>query len=110
MTCRVTVLPQNVSVTAPVGENLLSVLRRADLAPDAPCGGNGKCGKCLVTVNGQQVSACRYTVQRDMTVVLPQTSSQNILTGGISHQPGKLSLKNGYLLAQRPQSPGSFWR
>ena len=99
MTCRVTVLPQNVSVTAPVGENLLSVLRRADLAPDAPCGGNGKCGKCLVTVNGQQVSACRYTVQRDMTVVLHQTSSQNILTGGISHQPGKLPLKNGYLLA-----------
>ena len=35
------------------GESLLSALQRAGLRePDAPCGGNGTCGKCLVEAEG----------------------------------------------------------
>ena len=33
------------------GETLLSALQRAGLRePEAPCGGNGTCGKCLAAV------------------------------------------------------------
>ena len=35
-----------VDVTA--GENLLEVARKANVAIDAPCSGNGSCGKCRV--------------------------------------------------------------
>ena len=30
------------------GDNLLEVARRANVAIDAPCSGNGSCGKCRV--------------------------------------------------------------
>ena len=30
------------------GENLLELARRANVAIDAPCSGNGSCGKCRV--------------------------------------------------------------
>ena len=35
-----------VDVTA--GENLLEVARKANVAIDAPCSGNGSCGKCRI--------------------------------------------------------------
>lgn len=35
-------------VSAAAGENLLKVARRAGIAVNAPCFGNGSCGKCLV--------------------------------------------------------------
>lgn len=35
-------------VSAAAGENLLKVARRAGIAVNAPCSGNGSCGKCLV--------------------------------------------------------------
>ena len=35
-------------VSAVAGENLLKVARRAGIAVNAPCSGNGSCGKCLV--------------------------------------------------------------
>lgn len=36
------------------GETLLSALQRAGLRePEAPCGGNGTCGKCLAAVSGR---------------------------------------------------------
>ncbi len=58
------------------GENLLKVLRRANHAPDAPCGGNGKCGKCLVEIEDskgrRKVLACQTEVWEDMKVHLPK--------------------------------------
>ena len=38
----------DVRIGADVGERLIDVARRADVAVDAPCGGNGICGKCRV--------------------------------------------------------------
>lgn len=35
-------------VAVTVGENLLEVARKANVAIDAPCSGNGSCGKCKV--------------------------------------------------------------
>ncbi|MDR0630128.1 MAG: ASKHA domain-containing protein [Treponema sp.] len=39
---------EDVSVFAFLGESLLDAARRANLALDAPCAGNGSCGKCRV--------------------------------------------------------------
>ena len=46
-TYQITVLPYDRILNADEGENLLHVLQQNSLAPDAPCGGNGKCGKCF---------------------------------------------------------------
>ena len=42
----ITVLPGKQNISAPDGAMLLDVLRQHGLAPEAPCGGNGRCGKC----------------------------------------------------------------
>ena len=39
---------QDVRIEALEGENLLETARRANVAIDAPCSGNGACGKCKV--------------------------------------------------------------
>ncbi|MBQ8505840.1 MAG: 2Fe-2S iron-sulfur cluster binding domain-containing protein, partial [Clostridia bacterium] len=38
----------DVSIQALEGDNLLETARRANVAIDAPCSGNGACGKCKV--------------------------------------------------------------
>lgn len=82
MTYTVTVLPQKQRLTATAGENLLACLRRNGLAPDAPCGGNGSCGKCSVLLEGREVLACHRTVDRDLTVTVPKSPAPQILTAG----------------------------
>ena len=79
----ITVFPQNRNMDIETGQRLLNVLRSASLIPDAPCGGNGTCGKCKVTVDGKEVLACQTLVDRDMTVILPQAQETVILTDGI---------------------------
>ena len=37
-----------VQVECNAGDNLLELARRANVAIDAPCSGNGSCGKCRV--------------------------------------------------------------
>ena len=39
---------EDVTIFAADGENLLSLARKANVAIDAPCSGNGSCGKCRV--------------------------------------------------------------
>lgn len=73
----VTVLPEGRLLEARGGEKLLEVLRGR---VSAPCGGQGKCGKCRVAVDGEEKLACAVTVDRDMTVTLPETFDQKILT------------------------------
>ena len=80
---KITVLPANITLTASDGENLLSFLRTHNLAPDAPCGGNGKCGKCKVFINGEETLACHTRIQGDMTVIVPQKNELHILQSGI---------------------------
>ena len=76
----VSVLNSGKKLTAKEGEILLSVLQVAGEAPDAPCGGHGKCGKCRVTVNGQERLACETIVSGDMNVSLPRERETEILT------------------------------
>jgi uncharacterized 2Fe-2S/4Fe-4S cluster protein (DUF4445 family) len=45
---KVTFLPDNRTVEVPSGTDLLTAARFAELVFDAPCGGKGTCGKCLM--------------------------------------------------------------
>lgn len=99
MFCRLTVLPQKVTLEAEKGTNLLERLRKAGLAPPAPCGGHGKCGKCLVTVNGKKVLACKTTVDGNMTVELPEYEKTEILMGGETSAVALDPVKPGHLVA-----------
>ena len=46
-----------VSISATVGEKLLDVARKANVAIDAPCSGNGVCGKCRVRLASGSLDA-----------------------------------------------------
>lgn len=86
-------------LTAQPGEMLLDCLRRAGLAPDAPCGGHGTCGKCTVLVDGREVLSCKYPITSDISVILPEKQSAAILTSGLEEETAVRPLKGGYLAA-----------
>lgn len=80
-------------------ETLLEVLRRNGLAPDAPCGGNGVCGKCRVRVNGQEVLSCQYAVDSDISVTIPHRAKTEVLTAGAAVPVSADPVRAGYLAA-----------
>ena len=75
------------------GDNLLELARRANVAIDAPCSGNGSCGKCRVkliegeleTIPSRHITAeeyeagwrlsCNCKVQSDCIVFVPDIAS-----------------------------------
>ena len=83
----------SVTATAAPGETLLETARAANVAIDAPCSGNGSCGKCRVkllegSVEGLQTShitdedyaagwrlSCASKVTSDVTVLVPDIAS-----------------------------------
>jgi uncharacterized 2Fe-2S/4Fe-4S cluster protein (DUF4445 family) len=58
--------------------NLLELLLAHQIPIQAPCGGNGRCGKCqvLLTADGttRKVLACHEMIDYDCTVEVPQSS------------------------------------
>jgi len=80
----VTFLPGSVTVSVEAGATVLAAMIAAQLHPDAPCGGRGTCGKCKVTLEGQEVLACQTTVHRDLTVLIPLEEEEKILTTGLA--------------------------
>lgn len=90
----VRVLPEGLTVAAEPGASLMEALRRLALPVGYPCGGNGKCGSCRVTLEGDapppteaeqcQLSeaeraqgerlACQVRVDRPLRVLVPRTS------------------------------------
>ena len=80
---QVTFLPDGITAAVEEGTTLLAAQAAAGLRPDAPCGGNGTCGKCRVRVDGAEVLACRTVVDRDMTVETSAPEQVWILTGGL---------------------------
>ena len=98
MTHLLTIHPSGRQVSVPHGANLLSALRDTGAAPDAPCGGAGTCGKCTVIIDGIPLRACSVTVDRDMTVTIPEIREMRILTAGLPVEH-PLPNRNGYGLA-----------
>ena len=82
-----------VSIECNAGDNLLELARRANVAIDAPCSGNGSCGKCRVklvegeleTIPSRHISdeeyeagwrlSCNCKVVGDCTVFVPDIAS-----------------------------------
>ena len=83
----------SVIIECNAGDNLLELARRANVAIDAPCSGNGSCGKCRVKlIEGQLESlqsrhisdeeykdgwrlSCSSKVRSDCTVFVPDIAS-----------------------------------
>ena len=82
-----------VQIECNAGDNLLELARRANVAIDAPCSGNGSCGKCRVqllegeleTIRSRHISdeeynagwrlSCNSKVISDCTVLVPDIAS-----------------------------------
>ena len=52
-----------VTVSAVKGSNLLETARNANVVIDAPCSGNGACGKCRVKMVSGNLGSLRCPVQ-----------------------------------------------
>ncbi|MDO4621340.1 MAG: ASKHA domain-containing protein [Eubacteriales bacterium] len=100
--------PQNKTVEVEAGVTILEAERLAGLEPDAPCGGQGKCGKCKVNIlQGKkqgEVLSCQTPVDSDLVVdTMSQEKVHQILTGGSSRQvlfaPGVSRDKPFWLMA-----------
>lgn len=96
--------PDKKSVCVPEGTTLLEAQKAAGLLPDAPCGGNGSCGKCSVTIAGsfpaQRVLACQYHAAEDLTVY----------TAGPEGSKNTVILEDGFPIRcpVRPAVPGEL--
>ena len=66
------------------GETLLARIGAAGVYLDAPCGGQGKCGKCLVRLgkDGKKALACRTQIDGDVDVYLPDETEMQIADTG----------------------------
>ena len=82
-----------VVIEAQNGDNLLELARRANVAIDAPCSGNGSCGKCRVKLMEGQLDtfpsrhisqeeydagwrlSCNCKILGDCTVFVPDIAS-----------------------------------
>ena len=89
MDCEVTFLPANLSAKVRSGSLLSDAAQTAGLQLALPCGGQGRCGRCLVVVQQGQVRrrsvvgltpqlvsdgyalACQTVVESDLTVYVP---------------------------------------
>lgn len=72
-------------IKVPEGTTILNAEIQAGLVPDAPCGGQGKCGKCLVRIDGVTVKACQTVITKDLEVdTLLEHKENRILTEGLS--------------------------
>ena len=91
--------PQNIDCTVSHGINLMSALQDNHIFLDAPCGGNGKCGKCKVLISGQEVLACQTMVESDMSVTIPKQSGLKVLQTGLDNIQTMDPWKEGHLLA-----------
>ncbi len=83
----------SVQIECNAGDNLLELARRANVAIDAPCSGNGSCGKCRVklvegrleTIKSRHITdeeyeagwrlSCNSKVMSDCTVFVPDIAS-----------------------------------
>ena len=78
--------PDGVSVSVETGTSVLDAMIAAGLAPDAPCGGKGTCGKCRVTIKGREVLACQTPVAENTEVFTSAAGDAKILTSGAGVQ------------------------
>lgn len=71
---QLTFVRENIVLRLPGGTTLLAAQQAAELQPEAPCGGRGTCGKCLVEIRApgeaqwRQVKACLTHAESDLEI------------------------------------------
>jgi uncharacterized 2Fe-2S/4Fe-4S cluster protein (DUF4445 family) len=104
----------DVTIFAAPGENLLELARKANVVIDAPCSGNGSCGKCKVQLMSGDLKskkslhlddlefnegwrlACGSTVIGDVKIIVPDIASaykSRMKTADLS-SPGEVRIFN----------------
>jgi uncharacterized 2Fe-2S/4Fe-4S cluster protein (DUF4445 family) len=70
---------------AVLGETIYERIKAEDIFIEAPCGGRGRCGKCLVQLSpdGEKVRACQTNVTGDLEVYLPEAFDMRIAGGDV---------------------------
>ena len=68
-----------VTIEANPGDNLLELARRANVAIDAPCSGNGSCGKCRVKLVSGEVDSRRLRLCFLMDLVRRERMEKSII-------------------------------
>ena len=110
---KLTFLPNNQTIDVPPGTLLSDAAQQAGLDLQIPCGGQGRCGRCMVLVETGQVTrratqhlapediaagyalACQTTVESEATVrILPQQKIERRLKE--SKQAAKIELPFAY--------------
>jgi uncharacterized 2Fe-2S/4Fe-4S cluster protein (DUF4445 family) len=86
----VKLLPSNITIDVPTGTLISEAIQKANLEIAQPCGGQGRCGRCAVIVEGEgararssmrlsqsdieagYVLACQTVVEGDIKVTIPE--------------------------------------
>jgi Na+-transporting NADH:ubiquinone oxidoreductase subunit NqrF len=65
---------------AVLGETIYERIIAENIYIEAPCGGKGRCGKCLVQLSpdGEKVHACQTHINGDMEIYLPDEMKMKI--------------------------------
>lgn len=87
----ITFKPDGKQISVHSGATLLDAAGQAGIILNTVCGGKGICKKCVVNIlpDRQEVLACQYPLQSDLTVIVPHSSrffEHKILTEGIAPQ------------------------
>lgn len=123
----VTFLPSYRKIDVPRGTTVLDAAQRAGLSMNVVCGGQGKCGKCIVYIQSGRAEfdrqkygrffsddelqkgaclACETIVQGDLHVIVPESTliqEQKILVEGIDHEiEFRPSVRKYYVELQPP--------
>ncbi len=123
----VTFLPSYRKIDVARGTTILDAAQRAGLSMNVVCGGQGKCGKCVVYVQSGKAEfdrqkygrffteselqrgaclACEATVQGDLHVLVPESTliqEQKILVEGLDHEiEFRPSVRKYYVELQPP--------
>ncbi len=90
---RVVFQPDGQEISIHQGATLVEAAGQAGIVLNTSCGGRGTCAKCTVRLepSGQDVLACQYTVQSDLTVSVPAQSrfyAHKILDHGLDRTAG----------------------
>lgn len=105
----VTILPDDVQIKVPAETTLKQVFNDNGINFEFPCGGLGVCKRCKVSIiksdgQVQEVLACQYKVNEDVTVNLPHKELKHaILSEGIDrHVAVDALIKKVYFELPRP--------
>jgi len=87
----ITFKPDDKQISIHAGATIIEAAGAADIILNTACGGKGICRKCLVKIgpDAEEVLACQYRIEKDLTVTVPQQSrffEHKILEHGIDIQ------------------------